>query len=81
VVVARHINSSREYDPSLPSVLANRDQLIQVFLNLVKKNAAEAIGENAADGEIQLSHARFDQACASRFRAARHAYRCPSNSA
>ena len=29
---------------SLPPVLANRDQLIQVFLNLVK-NAAEAIGE------------------------------------
>jgi two-component system nitrogen regulation sensor histidine kinase GlnL len=36
-------------------VLANRDQLIQVFLNLVK-NAAEAIGD-AADGEIQLSTA------------------------
>ena len=35
---------------------ARRDQLIQVFLNLVK-NAAEAIGENAADGEIQLSTA------------------------
>ena len=45
-----------KYDPSLPPVLANRDQLIQVFLNLVK-NAAEAIGENAADGEIQLSTA------------------------
>ena len=30
------------YDPSLPHVLANRDQLIQVFLNLVK-NAAEAL--------------------------------------
>ena len=37
-------------------MLGNRDQLIQVFLNLVK-NAAEAIGENAADGEIQLSTA------------------------
>src|SRR5262249_751616 len=42
--------------PSLPPVLANRDQLVQVFLNLVK-NAAEAIGESAADGEIQLSTA------------------------
>jgi two-component system nitrogen regulation sensor histidine kinase GlnL len=37
-------------------VLANRDHLIQVFLNLVK-NASEAIGEAAADGEIQLSTA------------------------
>jgi two-component system nitrogen regulation sensor histidine kinase GlnL len=30
------------YDPSLPAVLGNRDQLVQVFLNLVK-NAAEAV--------------------------------------
>jgi two-component system nitrogen regulation sensor histidine kinase GlnL len=44
-----------EYDPSLPPVLANRDQLIQVFLNLVK-NAAEAIGDSG-DGEIQLTTA------------------------
>ena len=53
---ARHITFVEDYDPSLPPVLANRDQLVQVFLNLVK-NAAEAIGENAADGEIQLSTA------------------------
>jgi two-component system nitrogen regulation sensor histidine kinase GlnL len=53
---ARHIRFVEEYDPSLPPVLANRDQLIQVFLNLVK-NAAEAIGENAIDGEIGLSTA------------------------
>jgi two-component system nitrogen regulation sensor histidine kinase GlnL len=53
---ARHIRFLEEYDPSLPSVLANRDQLIQVFLNLVK-NAAESIGENATDGEIHLSTA------------------------
>jgi two-component system nitrogen regulation sensor histidine kinase GlnL len=53
---ARHIKFVEEYDPSLPSVLANRDQLIQVFLNLVK-NAAEAIGETASDGEIHLSTA------------------------
>ena len=44
------------YDPSLPPVFANRDQLVQVFLNLVK-NAAESIGEAANDGEIQLSTA------------------------
>jgi len=53
---ARHIKFIEEYDPSLPPVLANRDQLVQVFLNLVK-NAAEAIGETATDGEIQLTTA------------------------
>ncbi len=50
---ARHIRFIEEYDPSLPPVLANRDRLVQVFLNLVK-NAAEAIGEGATDGEIHL---------------------------
>jgi two-component system nitrogen regulation sensor histidine kinase GlnL len=49
----RHVKFLEEYDPSLPPVFANRDQLIQVFLNLVK-NAAEAIGD-ADDGEIQLT--------------------------
>src|SRR5580692_6771473 len=53
---ARHIKFIEDYDPSLPSVFANRDQLIQVFLNLVK-NAAEAIGEEAAGGEIALTTA------------------------
>src|SRR6201991_2726207 len=52
---ARHIKFMEEYDPSLPPVFANRDQLVQVFLNLVK-NAAEAIGD-APDGEIQLTTA------------------------
>ena len=50
---ARHIRFKETYDPSLPPVLASRDQLVQVFLNLVK-NAAEAIGENRFDGEIEL---------------------------
>lgn len=52
---ARNIRISDEYDPSLPLVHGNRDQLVQVFLNLVK-NAAEAIGD-AADGEIVLTSA------------------------
>jgi two-component system, NtrC family, nitrogen regulation sensor histidine kinase GlnL len=52
----RHIKFTEVYDPSLPAVLANRDQLVQVFLNLVK-NAAESIGEAANDGEIQISTA------------------------
>jgi two-component system nitrogen regulation sensor histidine kinase GlnL len=52
---ARHIRFHENYDPSLPPVLGNRDQLVQLFLNLVK-NAAEAIGEQG-DGDIELSTA------------------------
>jgi two-component system nitrogen regulation sensor histidine kinase GlnL len=52
---ARRIRISDEYDPSLPPVYANRDQLVQVFLNLVK-NAAEAV-DDAPDGEIMLTTA------------------------
>jgi two-component system nitrogen regulation sensor histidine kinase GlnL len=53
---ARHIRIVEQYDPSLPPVYGNRDQLLQVFLNLVK-NAAEAIGEGAREGEIVLASA------------------------
>jgi two-component system, NtrC family, nitrogen regulation sensor histidine kinase GlnL len=53
---ARHVRFVENYDPSLPPVLGNRDQLVQVVLNLVK-NAAEAIGIDALDGEIVLSTA------------------------
>ncbi|HYD30714.1 MAG TPA: ATP-binding protein [Azospirillaceae bacterium] len=49
---ARPIRFVENYDPSLPPVYGNRDQLIQVFLNLVK-NAAEACPEQG--GEIVLS--------------------------
>ena len=52
---ARHVKFVETYDPSLPPVLANRDQFIQIFLNLVK-NAAEAIGEHG-DGQIELTTA------------------------
>ncbi|MBK18921.1 MAG: two-component sensor histidine kinase [Rhodospirillaceae bacterium] len=41
-----------DYDPSLPAILANKDQLIQVFLNLVK-NAVEAMPNQK--GEIRLT--------------------------
>ena len=44
------------YDPSLPPVWGNRDQLVQVFLNLVK-NAAEAVSDAPGDGEITLATA------------------------
>jgi two-component system nitrogen regulation sensor histidine kinase GlnL len=52
---ARKIRFVEDYDPSLPPVFANRDQLVQVFLNLLK-NASEAIGDREG-GEIVLSTA------------------------
>jgi two-component system nitrogen regulation sensor histidine kinase GlnL len=42
------------YDPSLPLAFGHRDQLIQVFVNLIK-NACEALGRQS--GEIVLSTA------------------------
>ncbi|MDF1720380.1 MAG: ATP-binding protein [Minwuia sp.] len=51
---ASHVKIIENYDPSLPMVLGNRDQLIQVFLNLVK-NAAEAVPRTK--GEIHLNTA------------------------
>ncbi len=51
---ARRARITERYDPSLPPVHGNRDQLIQVFLNLIK-NAAEAAPANNA--EIVLSTA------------------------
>lgn len=50
---ASHLRFIEYYDPSLPPVLANHDQLVQVLLNLVK-NAAEAIGDSK-DGAITLT--------------------------
>lgn len=47
-----------DYDPSLPEVLADRDQLIQAVLNIVG-NAVHAIGSN---GEIILS-TRSERQC------------------
>ena len=52
---ASDIRIVEDYDPSLPPVHANRDQLVQVFLNLVK-NAAEAVAGRSG-GEIVLSTA------------------------
>jgi two-component system nitrogen regulation sensor histidine kinase GlnL len=47
----KHIHFVEQYDPSLPAVNGNKDQLIQVFLNLVK-NAAEAV--STTSGRITL---------------------------
>ena len=54
---ARGIRFVEDYDPSLPALPANRDKLVQAFLNLMK-NAAEAIGDNANDqGRIVITTA------------------------
>ena len=50
----KHLRYVTNFDPSLPPVLGNRDQLVQAFLNLIK-NAAEAAP--AKDGEIILETA------------------------
>ena len=50
---AENIRFVEAYDPSLPAVLGNRDQLVQVLLNLVK-NASEAVD---GVGEITLTTA------------------------
>ena len=52
---AKNIKILENYDPSLPPVFANRDQLVQVFLNLIK-NASEALGDQSS-GEITLTTA------------------------
>ena len=54
--MAAGVTVREDYDPSLPPVLGNRDQLVQVFLNLAK-NAAEAIGQGGNAGEILLTTA------------------------
>ncbi|WP_417515451.1 two-component system sensor histidine kinase NtrB [Minwuia sp.] len=50
----KHVRFIENYDPSLPMVHGNQDQLIQVFLNLVK-NAAEAVPEKK--GEVSITTA------------------------
>ncbi len=56
---AAHLRMTENYDPSLPPAYANRDQLVQVLLNLVK-NAAEAVTGDpdlVGRGEITLTTA------------------------
>ena len=58
---AAHLRIVENYDPSLPPAWVNRDQLVQVLLNLVK-NSAEAITDDPdlvqrGAGEIVLSTA------------------------
>jgi two-component system nitrogen regulation sensor histidine kinase GlnL len=45
---AKHVAFRESYDPSLPLLRGNRDQLVQIFLNLIK-NAAEAAPSPGAE--------------------------------
>ncbi|MEM7300259.1 MAG: ATP-binding protein [Pseudomonadota bacterium] len=51
----RGIDLVEDYDPSLPPVFANRDQLIQVFINLAK-NSCESM-EGRDDAKLTFSTA------------------------
>lgn len=51
---AKGVTLREEFDPSLPMVAGDQDQLIQVFLNLVR-NASDAVPESG--GEITLTTA------------------------
>ncbi|HWJ88886.1 MAG TPA: ATP-binding protein [Pelagibacterium sp.] len=53
--VAKGVAFVHDYDPSLPPVMGDRDQLIQAFLNLIK-NSAEAI-DKTLNPEIRITTA------------------------
>jgi two-component system nitrogen regulation sensor histidine kinase GlnL len=52
---AETVRFQENYDPSLPPVWGNRDQLVQVILNLVKNAAEATAGANIAHPEIVLT--------------------------
>lgn len=51
----RHVEFIEEYDPSLPPVHGNADQLIQVLLNIVK-NACEAVPRTGGVIRLRTSY-------------------------
>ncbi|MGL1919974.1 MAG: ATP-binding protein [Hyphomicrobiales bacterium] len=51
----RHVKFVEHYDPSLPQISGNKDQLIQVLLNIVK-NACEAL-EDVPNATIKITTA------------------------
>jgi two-component system nitrogen regulation sensor histidine kinase GlnL len=55
---AAHMQITEDYDPSLPPTYADPDQLLQVFLNLIK-NAAEACQRSGEGRTIRL-HTFYD---------------------
>ena len=52
---AEHVRFHEQYDPSLPPVWGNRDQLVQVILNLVKNGVEAASQDRNHRPEITLS--------------------------
>jgi two-component system nitrogen regulation sensor histidine kinase GlnL len=52
--VADGLGLKETYDPSLPPVLGDEDQLIQVFLNLVKNAAEAAHARGDGRGEVAI---------------------------
>jgi two-component system nitrogen regulation sensor histidine kinase GlnL len=55
--VADGLTLRESYDPSLPPALGDEDQLIQIFLNLVKNAAEAAHSRGDGRGEISISTA------------------------
>jgi len=55
--VADGLGLREQYDPSLPPALGDEDQLIQVFLNLVKNAAEAAHARGDGRGEISIQTA------------------------
>ena len=73
---APHVRFHEVYDPSLPPVWGNRDQLVQVVLNLVK-NAAEAVTQDGpAEPGDHADDRRSSTACAWLCRAPRRGSTC-----
>jgi two-component system, NtrC family, nitrogen regulation sensor histidine kinase GlnL len=52
--VADGLALREQYDPSLPPVLGEEDQLIQIFLNLVKNAAEAAHSRGDSRGEVAI---------------------------
>ncbi len=52
---AAGVRFMHEYDPSLPMVLGDEDQLIQIFLNLAKNATEAALERRDGQGEVMLS--------------------------
>lgn len=55
--VADGLTLKESYDPSLPPVFGDEDQLIQVFLNIVKNAAEAAHSRGDGRGEVHISTA------------------------